>query len=116
MKAISDFISVIGPAQANLTLSCSVYDKEAIQAASYAFTGNYHVLLTSGDNNSVTVIFELKNKDSNNNIVEDITEFANAIVDHQLRRQLEQENGKIRDLIVAHAFATIDLNNKVNNL
>jgi len=116
MKKISDFISVIGSDRANLTINSSLYNIEAIHAACYAFTDRYHILVTIDDNTLVTVIFELKDKDYQSDIAKDIKEFSNAIIDHQVRLQLDHENGKIRDLIVAHAFSPFDIASKVINL
>jgi His-Xaa-Ser system protein HxsD len=116
METISGFISVIGPNNANLIIDSSLYDLEAINAASYAFTSNYHILSTRKGGTSVTVIFELKNKASRRDISEDIKEFINSIIDHQVRLQLDRANGKIRDLIVAHAFSTLDLHKEVSSL
>ncbi len=116
METISGFISVIDPDHANVMIDSSVYELEAINAASYAFTGNYHILATRKDNTSVTVILELKNKAAERDISEDIKEFVNAVIDHQVRLQLDRANGKIRDLIVAHAFSPLDLHKEVKSL
>ncbi len=114
MKNITDFICVIGPAQANLTIDTSLYDIEAIHAATYQFTGSYHVLITPNADNSVTVIFEAKDKARD--VSEDLKDFANSLIDHQVRLQLEKTNGKIRDLIVTHAFSPLDLNKEMKSL
>lgn len=116
METISEFISVIGPDQANIIIDSSLYDLEAIHAASYAFTNTYHILATCKSGTSVTVIFELKNKTSRRDIPEDIKEFVNTVIDHQVRLQLDRANGKIRDLIVAHAFSPLDLKKEIKSL
>jgi His-Xaa-Ser system protein HxsD len=116
METISGLINVIDLDHANIIIDSSLYKIEAINAASYAFTSNYHILATRKDDTSVTVIFELKNKASRRNISEDIKEFINTIIDHQVRLQLDRANGKIRDLIVAHAFSPLDLNKEVKTL
>ena len=89
-------------------------DLDAIHATTYPFTANYHVLVTPNDNNSVTVILEAKDKDRD--LIEDLKEFANSLIDYQVRLQLDRANGKIRELIVAHAFSPLDLHKEVNSL
>jgi His-Xaa-Ser system protein HxsD len=116
METISGLISVIDSDHANIIIDSSLYELEAINAASYAFTDNYHILATHKDSTSVTVIFELKNKTSCRNISEDIKEFVNMVIDHQVRLQLDRANGKIRDLIVAHAFSPLDLHKEIETL
>ncbi len=113
MQAMSDFICDSGSGRANITLSTNVYSLEAIHAATYDFTDSYHVLITPNADNSVTVIFEAKGKARD--VREDLKEFANSLVDHQIRVRLDKTNGKIRDLIVTHAFSPLDLNKEVQS-
>ncbi|MFA5182509.1 MAG: His-Xaa-Ser system protein HxsD [Syntrophales bacterium] len=114
MQAISDFISDSGSGRANIVVNTNIYSIEAIHAASYQFTGSYHVLITPNAENSVTVIFEAKDKTMN--VIEDLKDFANSLIDHQVRVQLDKTNGKIRDLIVAHAFSPLDLHEEAKSL
>jgi His-Xaa-Ser system protein HxsD len=114
MKTISDFICDFGSGRGNIAVNTTIYNLEAIQAATYQFTGSYNILITANADNSVTVIFEAKDKTKN--VSEDLKDFANALIDHQVRYQLDKNNGKIRDLIVAHAFSPFDLHKKANSL
>jgi len=107
MQAISDFISDSGSGRCSITVSTSIYSLEAIHAAIYKYTDSYHVLITPNTDDSVTVIFEAKDKAKDIN--EELKDFANSLIDHQVRLQLDKTNGKIRDLIVAHAFSPLDL-------
>jgi His-Xaa-Ser system protein HxsD len=116
MKTISELISIIDDNHANIIIDSSLYDTEAISAACYAFTNNYHILVTRKDDTFVNVIFELKNKVSQRNIPEDIKDFVNAVIDHQVRLQLDKANGKIRELIVKHAFLPLDLKKETESL
>ncbi len=111
MKKISDFITVISPGQANLTIDTAIYRIEAVHAAIYAFTGRYHIIVTPVAENSVTVIFEAKDKSKD--IVEDLKLFVDSLADHQVRLQLEKSYHNIRDLIVKHAFSPIDLEKEI---
>jgi His-Xaa-Ser system protein HxsD len=114
MQAISDFICDLSSGRGNITVYTSIYNLEAIHAATYKFTCNYHILVTPNTDNSVTVIFEAKDKPEN--ISEDLKDFANSLIDYQVRLQLDKSNGKIRDLIVAHAFSPLDLKKEIGSL
>ena len=116
VKTISELISISDNDRANIIIDSSLYDIEAINAACYAFTSDYHILATRKDGTSVNVIFELKNKVSKRNITEDIKDFVNTVIDHQVRLQLDRANGKIRDLIVKHAFSPLDLKKEIESL
>ena len=116
METISGLVSVIDDTRANVIIDSSVYELEAINTASYPFTNNYHIIATRKSDTSVIVIFELKNNASGRDIPYDIKEFINAVIDHQVRIQLDRANGKIRDLIVAHAFSPLDLNKETKSL
>ena len=114
MKAISDFISDSSSGRSSITLNTGIYSLEAIHAATYQFTGSYHVLISSNADSSVTVIFEAKDKVRD--VSEGLKDFANSLIDHQVRMQLDKTNGNIRDLIVAHAFSPLDLNKEIKSL
>ena len=114
MKAISNSICDSGSGCGNINVSTSIYSLDAVHAASYQFTDNYHVLITPNADNSVTVIFETKDKVRD--VSKDLKDFANSLIDHQVRHQLDKTNGKIRDLIVAHAFSPLDLDKEIKSL
>jgi His-Xaa-Ser system protein HxsD len=114
MQTISNSICDFGSGRGNITVNTGIYSLDAIHAATYQFAGKYHVLITPNADNSVTVIFEVKDKARD--VSEDLKDFANSLIDHQIRLQLDKANGRIRDLIVTHAFSPLDLNKEVKSL
>jgi len=112
MREIIDYIHDEISGRANITLNTTIYSLEAIQAAVYPFASRYHTLITPGTENSIVVIFEPKGDDVET--VTDLKEFATSLTDHQVRWQLNRDNGKIRDLIVAHAFSPLDLQKEID--
>lgn len=114
MQAISDFICDSGSGRSNITVNLNIYSLEAVHAATYQFTESYNVLIAPNVDNSVTIIFETKGKAIDIN--EDLKDFATSLIDHQVRLQLDRTNGKIRDLIVAHAFSPFDLKKEIESL
>ena len=115
MKTISDYIFDTEDGRGNITLDTSIYSLKAINAAAYSFIGDYHILVTQGDpNNTVIVVFEAKQHGRDINL--DLKDFCNNLIDHQVREQLDLTNGKIRDLIVAHAFLPLDIRKEASAL
>ncbi|MDR3490922.1 MAG: His-Xaa-Ser system protein HxsD [Gammaproteobacteria bacterium] len=114
MRVLSDYIFETDSGCANITLSTLIYVPEVIHSATYPFTPRYHILITPNTDDSVVVIFQAKETASD--VVGDLKEFVNSLIDYQVRFQLDQTNGKIRDLIVAHAFSPLDLQKETKSL
>ena len=91
-----------------LALIKEIYQKYAIMAAAYKITGLCTALIRPSGEGEVEVIFEPKE----NGIIQDLekiaSEFCNDLLDQQIRLDLEKRNGKIRELIVKHAFSPIE--------
>lgn len=89
-----------------LILSKEIYQKEAIILASYKYIDECHILIEPADEQSIRVCFESKpgRADSLKPIALD---FCNEVLDQQVRLQLEQSYGSIRDRIVEQAFSPI---------
>ena len=85
----------------------NVYSKESIVAACYKFTDKYYVYqqTSSTHDNVVDVIFEGKENDVVDEHV--IKRFFNELIDQQVRYNMNQRFGHIRDLIVEEAFKPI---------
>lgn len=114
MQSISDFISDSNSGKANIKVDTSIYNIEAIHATAYQFTGNYHVLITPDVDGLVTIIFEAK--DNNIVLIDELKEFATSLIDYQVRYNLDKTNGKIREIIVKHAFSPLDLHKVITSL
>jgi len=115
MRAISDYLCDIREGRGNIIVDTTLYSLVAINAAAYPLINKYHILVTPGSTqNSVVVIFEAKDEEADINA--DLKEYCNSLLDHQVRVQLDVSNGKIRELIVAHAFSPLDLQNAVSSL
>lgn len=86
-----------------LILSREVYQKEAIILASYKFIGRCYVLVEPVDEHSIRVCFESK-EDRTNSLKAIALDFCNEVLDQQVRLQLENNFGSIREKIVELAF------------
>ncbi|GLI37572.1 hypothetical protein GHYDROH2_10730 [Geobacter hydrogenophilus] len=99
---------------ATASLNKEIYDKEAVMAAAYRRTAKYAVEIREEGQNFVVVFTAKDGRDGNESeVADDVQSFFNDVLDEQLRQQLEQKTGRIRDLIVQHAFSPIDLRKEV---
>lgn len=98
-------ITHIDESKAIVSLSKSLYSKDALQATAYKYSGDYFVLLSDNDE-TYDVLFENKK----NNAVDDVVikEICNDFIDQQIRIDTEKQFGYIRNLIVEEAFKPVN--------
>jgi His-Xaa-Ser system protein HxsD len=89
-----------------LVLHNEFYEKEAIRAASYKFTGKCTILIRPADDWEIEVVFEAI-PGLNFDLGTVAREFCNEVLDQQVRLDLEKRYGRVRELIVRQAFAPI---------
>lgn len=104
---MNNIISCLENNKVRILLKKEIYEKEAVLASAYKFTGKCIVLLDCIDENSLSVLFEAKDKCDGDSLKKLAGEFCNEILDQQLRLNLEKKYGSIRELIVKQAFAPI---------
>lgn len=86
-----------------------LYSKEALIAVLYEYSGQYNIKQTvSDDGGKIKVTLTPKTSDSFN-MEEAILsyEFEKKLIDQQLRIQINEKFGHIRDLIVEEAFRPV---------
>ena len=83
----------------------TLYAKEAVVVACYKFTDRFYIHQQT-DGNKVDVLFESKD----GNIISDeiVKQFCNELIDQQVRYNMNQQFGHIRDLIVEEAFKPVN--------
>lgn len=92
--------------KAVVLMCCKVFDKEAILAATYLLRVNYYVEVEDIMSDYRVVINSRDSKPIDSSVVES---FVNDCLDEQLRITLDNRTGKIRELIVKHAFKPLNL-------
>ena len=96
---------------ATIYLNPAVYTREAILRACYWFTNIAYIRAPEAPVDRLTVRIELKQAVPNltnpkpMSIREFVREFCNALLDFELRRQIETETAPVRQLILAKAFS-----------
>jgi His-Xaa-Ser system protein HxsD len=84
-----------------------IYNKEAVVAACYKFSGVYFVHQDIDDN---AIAVTLQSKDGHIVTEEIAKSFCNELIDQQVRYNTNQQFGHIRDLIVEEAFRPVNKN------
>ncbi|MCH5302931.1 MAG: His-Xaa-Ser system protein HxsD [Prevotella sp.] len=87
-----------------VAVDMTLYTKESLVAACYKFTDRFYVHQQS-NGNFVNVVFE--SKDGNAISEETVKHFCNELIDQQVRYNVNQQFGHIRDLIVEEAFKPV---------
>ncbi|HSS77989.1 MAG TPA: His-Xaa-Ser system protein HxsD [Thermoanaerobaculia bacterium] len=94
----------LGQTQAALELDLSIYAERAISRAAYKFTDRCYLFLARSEQPGwMKVTFGAK--EEKQSLLPLLGEFCNELLDQQIREDLGNEAGPIRDLIVAQAFA-----------
>jgi len=84
----------------------TVYSREAITSALYQYSGDYFVSQSIDDSDASRTIIEITAKEGDECKELEKT-FMNVLNDFQVRCDLENRFGHIRDLIVEEAFKPI---------
>jgi len=89
------------------------FQREAVLAAAQKMTGRYYIEMNSLDSEQVGIFLEPKGKTNSVTDVavleEDAKAFCNEVLDQQVRLDLENCYGKIRELIVRQAFSPVSV-------
>ena len=94
----------VGPSGALvIEVDHSVYSVPALLRTCYWYTDRAYILIARGRTGSYEVQFSPK--DDGQSLEPIVGEFANALLDNQLRATLASETEAVRSLIVAKAFA-----------
>ena len=88
-----------------IEIDTSIYSRDAAIRASYKFTDRCHILLDSHPTRPDHLLAYLDPKIATIDLQTLYGEFANELLDQQLRERLEAQFGDVRSLIVAQAFA-----------
>ncbi len=87
----------------NLFIAGSVYSRRALLRACYWFTDRCYIFVTPADGGFNV---EIRPKKQDATMEDDIIgEFQNALLDYQLRQDVDEQTGKIRELLIAKAIA-----------
>ncbi len=92
----------------SVDLNENVYSRDAVLRTAYWFTDRCYLYITRPGDHLFRVQFKSKAPKSDLDVetLEGIAgEFLNSLLDHQIRQDIESETGRVRELLVAKAFA-----------
>ncbi len=86
----------------DIKISGKIYCKEAVLECGYKFTDRCWIHITHSTGSTIKIHLEARDKNAS---LQDVAkEFRNALIDYQLRVDLEQKMRPMRELIVKKAF------------
>ena len=91
-----------------LEVDKEIYSLEALFRVCYAFTDRCYLFLEAASKET-DVIVHITTKGSGSDLNTIAGEFSNALIDEKVRREIAEETMPIRELIVAQAFAEVDI-------
>lgn len=97
-------VSNIDGSRFQVVADMSLYAKEAIVAALYKYTDRFYIH-QQPEGNAVKIVFESKDGGDLSDTI--IKQFCNDLIDQQVRYNMNQQFGHIRDLIVEEAFKPV---------
>jgi len=99
-------ISSLNSEENRVILSKAFFESEPVLAAAAKFTQDYYVSIQPIKENEFEVAIQAKpGVEANVNIIK---EFCNELIDAQVRQDLQQQFGKIREMIVEQAFYPLE--------
>lgn len=89
-----------------LSIDPAVYRLTAVKKAAYRFGDRFHIEIEAPAEGPIRVLLTAKSNDA---AVSPDGEFRNEVLDQELREQVAEETGRIRDLLMAQAFSGVSL-------
>jgi His-Xaa-Ser system protein HxsD len=91
-----------------LTLAKEFFMREAVFAVAHKYSNHCNVSIFPVGEYEVGVWLSPKTMINEAKLQGIAEEFSTELIDQQIRLDLEKRNGRIRELIVKHAFAPLD--------
>lgn len=88
-----------------LTVDTRLYSREAVIATAYRFTGDCAISTDVTPGEQVQVCLRPHASRETADLCSIAESFFNALIDEQVRFDIEKQTGRLREIIVAHAFA-----------
>jgi len=91
-----------------LEIDTAIYSLEALFRACYAFTDRCYLFLEPATKDT-SIVLRITSKKPDFDLDTVAGEFSNALIDERVRRSIATETMSIRELIVAQAFAEVNI-------
>jgi His-Xaa-Ser system protein HxsD len=111
VKSSKESYKLISDNVLELEINTSCYTREAITSAAYNLPPEYTISLSSKDGYKWLVQITLSEDEPRGDLLSTGKRFLRDLIDFQVRDDLERRTGKVREIIVEHAFAPIKKRN-----
>lgn len=91
-----------------VSVDLALYSKDVITAAIYKFSHLFYIHQQTDKNNPNLVIVIFESKEDNALTANIPKQFCNELIDQQLRHNVNEQFGHIRDMIVEEAFRPVN--------
>ena len=91
-----------------VSVDLALYSKDVITATIYKFSHLFYIHQQIDENSPNLVIVIFESKDGNILTVDIPKQFCNELIDQQLRHNVNEQFGHIRDMIVEEAFRPVN--------
>ncbi len=91
-----------------VVLHKEIYEREAVMSAAYRFTDAFGILIRPLGDNEMEVLIEPKREPTPKPLEFTARDFCNEVLDQQVRLFLERRCGRIKELIIEHAFSPLE--------
>lgn len=91
-----------------LEVDTAIYSLEALFRVCYAFTDRCYLFLEPATKDP-SIVVRITGKKPDFDLDTVVGEFSNALIDERVRRDIATETMSIRELIIAQAFAEVDI-------
>jgi His-Xaa-Ser system protein HxsD len=106
MKSTKEEATLVPGNILEILLNVNCYTREAITATAYNFSPEYIVTLKSKDKQNWVVHITTSKDKPEADLISVGKKFLHELIDFQVRDDIERRTGKIREIIVEHAFAS----------
>lgn len=106
----------LGDRRIAFEISEDIYPLDTIQGAAYLFLEKCYVWLDRAGDRRVKVVLRTKGEADDAALHALAGEFANELLNQALRRQIGAQNQKLRELILAKAFFSVDPASSIDKL
>ena len=97
----------LGNNKFQVSVDLALYSKDVITAAIYMYSHLFYIHQRTDENNPNLVIVIFESKEDNALTANIPKQFCNELIDQQLRHNVNEQFGHIRDMIVEEAFRPV---------
>jgi len=91
-----------------ITLDNCFFDLDSVRKVAYEYSGLYFVNVVLDSNDKIKVSLTPKDVTKDDEFF--IKNFPNQVIDYQIKKKIDEETSKIKEIIVNYAYSSIKKN------